>query len=597
MTKPSITYGEKLKALREAMEAKGLDAYIVPRADEFQGEFVAPYAERLKWLTGFTGSGGSVLVFKDKAIVLTDGRYLIQVDAQVDNTLFETGDYVKKTTAKWLAENIGEGSVVGYDPFLHTPNQIESLDKECVQKGASLRPVAGNLIDSVWGDQPPRPQGQVSLFPDEIAGTSAQDKIEGLAKAIRGAKGQAIILALPDSIAWLLNIRGSDIDYIPSVLSYLMVSRRGNVRWFVDLAKVSDEVLAALPDRVMICAPQDMSVQFMALAQKTQETERHVLMDMRHTPIQIKAMLEERGAKVKHLIDPTIKPKAQKTDAEIKAIRKAHIQDGVALVKFLKWLEEEGVGQTEISVTEKLESFRAQSAHFKGNSFPTIAGFGSNGAIVHYRADEQTNRTLEEGNLLLIDSGGQYADGEIYGTTDITRTIAIGEPSIEMRESFTRVLKGHIAVAQAKFPKGTVGAQIDALARKPLWDVGLDYAHGTGHGVGCYLAVHEDAANISPKGQIAFETGMLISNEPGYYKEDAYGIRIENLVLVEGNGKMLSFDTVSFAPMDHRLIEVDMLDDAERGWLTDYHQNTYEALAPLLDEEHQGWLKKQAIQS
>jgi Xaa-Pro aminopeptidase len=590
MTKPSPTYAEKLKDLRTKMHDYGLDAYIVPRGDEYQGEFVAPYAERLKWLTGFTGSGGTALVFKDKAIVLTDGRYLIQVAAQVDNELFDTGDYVKKTTAKWLAENVGEGSVIGYDPFLFTPKQIEALVKECSEKGAKLKAVKDNLIDAIWKDQPSKPQGKAIPFPEDIAGISAAQKIENVVDAIKEEGGRALILTLPDSIAWLLNVRGSDIDYIPSVLSYLIVSTRGNVRWFVDPAKITDEVREALPSVVSIYPPKEMGLQFMALAQKSRESELPILMDMRYTPIQIKTMIEERGGEVRDFIDPSIKPKAQKTSQEVAAIRKAHIEDGVALVKFLKWLDEEGVGQTEISVSEKLKSLRSQSQYFKGNSFPTIAGFGSNGAIVHYRAEEKTNKTLEEGGLLLIDSGGQYAGDDCYGTTDITRTIAIGEPTQEMRENYTHVLKGHIGVAQARFPKGTVGAQVDALARKPLWDAGLDFAHGTGHGVGCYLAVHEEAANISPRGQTPFEAGMLISNEPGYYKEGEYGIRIENLILTIEKNDMFSFDTISFAPFDRKLIEVDMLSRSEKKWLKEYNKAIVEALSSYLESEEVGWL-------
>lgn len=578
------------------MKQRGLDGYIIPRADEYQGEFVAPYAERLKWLTGFTGSGGAALVFKEKAFALTDGRYLIQIAAQVDSALFETGEYVKKSTAKWLAENVSEGDVIGYDPNLYTPKQIKAFEKECDEVGADLKAIKENLIDLIWDDQPAKPVGGVALFPGEIAGKTAQEKIQSVVDVIGEKKGQAVIITLPDSIAWLLNVRGSDIDYIPSVLSYLMISHRGNVRWFVDPAKIPDTVREALPKSVMICAPKDMGLQFMALAQASANSNRPVLMDMRYTPIIIKSMLEERGATIKDTPDPTIAPKAQKTDAEIAAIKKAHIQDGVALVKFLKWLKENGEGQTEISVSEKLKSFREEGAAFKGDSFPTIAGFGSNGAIVHYRAEEATNKNLTLGNLLLIDSGGQYAEGDCYGTTDITRTIAIGEPSQEMRESFTNVLKGHIAVAQAKFPKGTIGAQIDALARKPLWDAGLDFAHGTGHGVGCYLAVHEDAANISPKGQVAFEEGMLISNEPGYYKEGEYGIRIENLILVKGSDdtkkETLSFETVSFAPLDKSLIDPSLLSLKETGWLNQYHEDVFQKLSSELGDAEKIWLRE-----
>jgi len=590
MAKPSLTYKEKLQALRARMKDHGLDGYIIPRSDEYQGEFVAPYAERLKWLTGFTGSGGAALVFAKKAIVLTDGRYLIQVNAQVDNAVFDTGEYVKKPTAKWILDYTKPQNIIGYDPFLHTPKQIADLEKECKPRGVILKPIKSNLIDEIWSDQPTKPVGQVTIFPKEIAGKSSQDKIKDVVTIINNNNAQALIIALPDSIAWLLNVRGSDIDYIPSVLSYLLVTHRGNIRWFVDPEKIDAKTRKALGKKVTICAPQDMNLQFMALAQASSEKNRPILMDMRYTPIQIKSMLENRGATTKDFQDPTIKPKAQKTPSEIAAIRKAHIHDGAALVKFLKWLDENGVGESEVSASNKLESFRAQSPAFKGNSFPTIAGFASNGAIVHYRADDQTNAIMESGNMLLIDSGGQYASGDIYGTTDITRTIAIGEPSPKMRAHNTRVLKGHIGIATAKFPIGTIGAQIDTLARQHLWDVGLNFAHGTGHGVGCYLAVHEEAASISPRGQVPFEEGMLISNEPGYYKEDAYGIRIENLVLVRKKQDMLSFETISFAPIDRNLIDKGMLSKDEVAWLDAYHQQTYDILVPHLSSDEQSWL-------
>ncbi|MFK7839941.1 MAG: aminopeptidase P family protein [Bdellovibrionales bacterium] len=591
MVKPSETCAEKLKALRDQMQRHGLDGYIVPRADEYQGEFVAPYAERLKWLTGFTGSGGMALVFQKKAFVLTDGRYLIQVKNQVDNAFFETGDYVKKPASQWLSENVSEGAVIGYDPFLFTPQQIKRLQKECGKKDANLKAINQNLIDVIWSDQPSPPNHPVSVFPEKIAGLSSKQKIKNVVSELIACNAQAFIFSLPDSIAWLLNIRSSDIEYIPLALSYLLISRRGNVRWFIDPERVGKDVRKSLGKNVMICAPNDMGLQFMALAQTSLEGERPVLIDSRYTPVQIQSMLELRGADVKDHIDPAIAPKACKTKTEIEAIRKAHIQDGIALIKFLKWLEENGEGHTETEISDQLKSFRTQSSAFRGNSFPTIAGYGSNGAIVHYRAEEETAETLKAGNLLLIDSGGQYADNDTYGTTDITRTIAIGEPTQAMRDHNTLVLKGHIALAKAKFPKGTTGAQIDTLARKALWDHGYDFAHGTGHGVGCYLSVHEEAANISSRGQTAFEPGMLLSNEPGYYEEGQYGIRIENLIHVIEHETMLSFETISFAPLDKALINASLLNQDEIEWVNQYHQDVFNNLADYLDESLTAWLK------
>lgn len=598
MAKQKSPCSDKLTALRKAMDEAGVDGYLIPRADEYQGEFVAPYAERLKYISGFTGSGGIALVLKKKAFVLSDGRYVLQLAQQVDNDMFETGDYIKTPPQEWITKHAKEGAVIGYDPWLHTPAQLARMEKALMAKNITLKPVDGNLVDAIWADQPSKPNAPVMIFPDEIAGQSSVEKRQAIAAHIVEQGGYACVLSLPDSIAWLLNIRGSDIDYIPSVLSYAVIGRCGNVRWFVDPDKIGDNIRGVLGGDITLCAPDDMGLQFMALAQEAAAEGLPVLFDPAHTPLRIKTLLEERGAKLKEAPDPVIAPKALKTKAERDAIRKTHIADGVALVKFLKWLEQEATSgqESELTATQKLREFRAQSPAFKGDSFPTIAGFGENGAIVHYRASAETDTPIVAGNLLLVDSGGQYALDDIYGTTDITRTVAIGQPRDDLRAdictNFTRVLKGHIALAQAKFPKGTVGSQIDILARKPLWDAGLDYAHGTGHGVGCYLAVHEDAANIPSRGQTPFEAGMLISNEPGYYHEGAYGIRTENLVLVVEDEGMLSFETVSFAPIDRSLIVTDMLTKSERNWLNTYHKQVFENLAPLLDADTQSWLEQ-----
>lgn len=581
---------DRLKALRNEITHAGLAGYLVPRADEYQGEFVAPYAERLHWLTGFTGSGGCALVLADKAFMLTDGRYTLQAARQTDPSLYQIGDYIKTPIGKWITDNASEGDVIGYDPRLFTPAQINKIEGETKGQGITLKPIKGNIIDAIWQDQPNPPAAAATLFPDEIAGATAFQKRQKVAEILKEQGASACLLALPDSIAWLLNIRGSDIDYIPSVQSTILIDAKGRVSWFINPQKIGKEIRAALGNDVQIIAPDDMGVQIMALAQAS---DLPVLIDERYTPLHYKTLLETRGAIIKNAADPVIALKAQKTQAEQKSIRNAHILDGIALVKFLHWLEQNAVQETEISASEKLNSFRAENPAYKGESFPAISGFGPNGAIIHYRADETSNTALEEGSFLLLDSGGQYAAGEIYGTTDITRTIAIGTPTDEMRDSYTRVLKGHIALAAAKFPVGTVGAQIDTLARKPLWDVGLDYAHGTGHGVGCYLQVHEDAASISGRGQTAFQPGMLISNEPGYYKEGAYGIRIENLILVthDESTHFMGFETISLAPFDKTPIITDMLTHEEKDWLNAYHAQVLETLAPHLDDDESQWLK------
>ena len=567
------------------MREKQLNGYLVPRADEFQGEFVAPYAERLKALTGFTGSAGLALVLEDKAFFLTDGRYTLQAEGQVDTKAFKVGDYIKTPIGEWIADHAKEGAVIGYDPWLFTPAQIEKISNKVRTANITLKPVEENLVDAVWDNRPARPQSQVTFFPDNIAGHSAKQKRDLIASTLKENGLRAAFLGLPDSVSWLLNVRGADINYIPSVLCYAIIDDDANVTWIIDPAKVDAAIREHLGEQVSILPPE-------GLQDYIKKLSGPVGMDFVSIPAQIKQLFDNAGIETQNFKDPTIRPKSIKSAPEQESIRRTHIADGVALVKFLHWLDEHAAGQTEISVSDQLHMFRKEDKNFQSDSFPTISGFGANGAVIHYRADKKTDTALEEGNLLLVDSGGQYA-GDFFGTTDITRTIAIGEPSRAMCENFTRVLKGHIALASAQFPKGTLGAQIDTLARKPLWDAGLDYAHGTGHGVGCYLAVHEEAANISSRGQTPFEPGMLISNEPGYYEQGAYGIRIENLVLViEAEDGMLKFETVSLAPIDHTLIVLDMLDDKEKAWLNAYHEMVLKTLSPHLeDEQDKAWLQ------
>ncbi|MCB1651145.1 MAG: aminopeptidase P family protein [Alphaproteobacteria bacterium] len=585
------TSAEKLKALRNQIKAAGLNGFIVPRADEYQGEFVAPYAERLKWLTGFTGSAGTAVVLEDKACILTDGRYLLQIAQEIDAGLFEIVDITKTPLEKWLAENVGEQDVIGYDPWLHTPDQLEKLRTA----GASLRSVEGNLLDQIWADQPARPQEPAYLFPQHFAGRSTTDKIGEVRAVLRESKASACIIGLPDSVNWLLNVRGGDVKCTPLVLSYAIVQADEDkpVQWIVESEKIPSEVNAVLKGIVEILPPSSMSQTLKTLA-----GQGAVALDFKRCPAAFKEMLEAGGAEIKDITDPCIRPKALKTPQEQEAICAAHIADGVALVKFLHWLDTSDEPLDEVKIDEVLTAFRARHPDFKGASFPTIAGFAANGAVIHYRARPETARRIEGDSLLLIDSGAQYLGENLAGTTDITRTIAIGTPSQEMKERFTDVLKGHIALAMAHFPEGTTGAQLDTLARAPLWNMGLDYAHGTGHGVGCYLAVHEDAASLSPRGTMALEEGMLLSNEPGYYKAEGYGIRIENLVLVKktevcaDTGKqMLCFETVSLAPIDHRLIISEALDAQEAAWLGEYHKRVYKTLMPYLDEKESVWLK------
>ena len=556
------------------MKEQGLDGFIVPKADEYQGEFVAPYAERLKWLSEFTGSSGTAIILQDRACLLTDGRYTLQAEKQTKPDIFEVGDSVKLGVHGWLEEHALEGDIIGYDPWLHTPAQLEKI----TDAGIGLKAVSKNLIDEIWSDQPQKPCGQVEAFSEKIAGCSFADKKTEISKTIKDAGAQVAIITLPDSISWLLNVRGSDINYIPSVQSCVIVYADEDKRaqWIVDPKK-----------------EQGINVDAdIASLDVVQNLEGPVMLDFKRSPQWFKATLEEQGIEVMDHKDPCIEPKAIKAPTEYKAIQNAHVVDGIALTKFLYWLDQNNGGEiTELDVADKIHELRVQNPAFKGASFPTISGFGPNGAIIHYRSTEETNIPLQEGGLLLVDSGGQYYDGkDIAGTTDITRTIAVGKPSDEMRENFTLVLQGHIALASAEFDHKAIGKEVDEFARGPLQNKALDYAHGTGHGVGCYLAVHEEAASISPRGEDPFKAGMLISNEPGYYKEGEYGIRIENLVFVVEKAEGLGFETVSLAPIDQGLIVAEMLSDQEKAWLNDYHGKVYAGLKSGLSDDESQWL-------
>lgn len=582
----ALSQTEKLSALRAAMKKEGVQGFIIPRADEYQGEYVPESAERLRWISGFTGSAGFSIVLDDKAVVMSDGRYSIQLKQQVDEALFETADSTKITAAEWLATH-AKGKVIGIDACLHTPREVKAFK----DKGVDVRLVAQNLLDAVWNDRPAPPAAKVTAFPMEFAGCSVQEKLDDIAAKLKEQKCSAAIMALSDSIAWTLNIRSSDIPHIPVALSYAIVNADGTLDWFIDAARVPADIVQSFGNRVGIHAPQDLPAIMAKL-------KGRVLVDERRTPLWFVEQLTAHGIETLDAKEPSIALKARKTKEEQRAMRAAHVRDGVAIVKFLKWFSKESLKEnlTELDVEKKLLQFRRAAPEFRDTSFNTIAGFGANGAIVHYRANEQSNATLEKWNLLLLDSGAQYVDG----TTDITRTMAVGQPSEEMKEHFTLVLKGHIALASARFPQGTTGAQIDMLARSPLWQRNLDYAHGTGHGVGCYLSVHEEATSFSPRGLDAVEPGMIISNEPGFYKEGAYGIRLENLVLAYEDGvcqytgkTMLAFETITLAPFDKNCIKMDMLTEDEKFWLTQYHKRVYAELSPLLEPDVVAWLKEQ----
>jgi len=573
---------EKLESLRDAMVQQGLDGFIVPRTDEYQGEYVPEGAERLKWLTGFTGSAGCALILADKAMVMSDSRYTIQLPSQVDTALYDCANSQEIKMGDWFNKNTKKGAVMGYDPKLHTFEQVAALEKAKID----LKPLPQNLIDAVWRDRPSAPSSKVEIFPEEYAGLSAFDKVSHICAEIEKADADALVLSLSDSIAWLLNIRAQDVTHIPVALSYAIITKQGAVRWYIDEGRLDSAVKGALPADVKIHPASHIDLGLKALS------GQKVMIDPKRSSVWFDNMLNFSGASVVHAKDPCIDIRARKTDAEQAAMKNAHIRDGAAMVQFLKWFEENApIGAlTELSVEEKLNEIRARAPEFRDTSFDTIAGFNGNGAIVHYRATAKSNQTLKQGGLLLLDSGAQYCDG----TTDITRTLSVGAVSSEIIKHNTYVLKAHIALAMAVFKKGTLGKKLDAICRAPMKKVRLDYGHGTGHGVGCYLSVHEEAVKgISPRADAPIEAGMILSNEPGYYKENAYGIRIENLILTrEQDDKHLSFETITLCPLDKTIINESLLEPIEQAWVNDYHLRVQQTLSPFLDEAHQEWLRQ-----
>jgi Xaa-Pro aminopeptidase len=584
----------RLALLREELKVRGLDGYIVPRADEHQGEYVPACGQRLAWLTGFTGSAGMAVVLAGRAAVFVDGRYTLQAAQQVDAALFEIRHLIDEPPAKWLGAAAGKDAVIGYDPWLHTPQDVERLRLGAARAGATLRPVDGNPVDRVWPGRPPAPLAPVVPHPDEFAGESAASKRARLGRGLADDGVAAAVLTMPESIAWLLNIRGGDVPHTPLPLSFAILRSDGSVTLFVDRRKLAPGLERHLGNAVTIEPPERLGPALDALAAQVNSTGGAVQADPATAASWVFDRLEKAGWRIHRAADPCLLPKACKNPIELAGTRAAHRRDGAALTGFLAWLAQEAPqgGLKEIAASDRLEAFRRCNERFRDLSFPTISGAGSNGAIVHYRATPESEKQLEPGSLYLLDSGAQYLDG----TTDITRTIAIGDPSLEMRDRFTRVLKGHIALATARFPQGTTGTQLDSFARRALWQEGLDYDHGTGHGVGSYLGVHEGPQRISkaPNTQ-PLMPGMIVSNEPGYYKTGAYGIRIENLVVVQpvaeaGERDMLGFETLSLAPIDRALVDLDLLDEDEIAWLDAYHARVRQTIGPLVDAATAAWL-------
>ena len=589
------TYQDRLKALREQLKRDRLDGFVVPLTDEHMSEYVGAYAQRLAWLTGFQGSAGSAVVLPEEAAIFTDGRYTLQVREQVDGRNWEFVSVPATSIAAWLGAHAAAGARVGYDPWLHTRSWVEEARKALAERGAELVAVDTNPVDAVWPDRPQPSDAKLAVQDNARAGQSSAEKRAAIADWLAERKADAVILSALDSIAWALNVRGQDVAHTPVALAYAIVDADGTADLFVAPEKIGDDVLQHLGNAVRV---RDRAAFPAALGNYA---GKRVAADPERAVAAIFGRLEEGGATILPLRDPVVLAKAMKNPAEIAGHRAASVRDGAALARFLKWVEAEAPkgGLTELSCVAKLQELREATGVLKDTSFDTISATGAHGASPHYHSTPESNAALEPGQLYLVDSGGQYADG----TTDVTRVLPIGTPSDEMRDRFTRVLKGHIGLATAVFPAGTNGGQLDSFARRPLWEAGLDFAHGTGHGVGAYLAVHEGPQRIAkpsyPGGGPSepLRAGMIISNEPGYYKAGEYGIRIENLILVEeriipgGDEPMLGFETLTFCPIERSLIIADLLTVAERDWLDAYHARVLAILGPEMEGAELAWLK------
>lgn len=585
----------RVEKLRKKMAELGLDGFLVPRADEHQGEYVPPHAQRLGWLTGFTGSAGAALVLKNSAYIFVDGRYELQVRAQTDGKVFSYESLVSNPPASWLAEN-GKGLTIGFDPWLHTIYEAEALRNALEKQGGQLIPVETNLVDAVWDDQPEAPAAEVTIQPARFSGHEAKDKISELKAAVAASGASATVLTDPSSVAWVFNIRGKDVSNTPLPLSFAIIPAQGEPELFIDERKLAIEPRAYLTQLAKLSAPADLEGHLGARAARGEA----ILLDPVLAAEKLRLIVTSAGGSVIEGKDPARIPRAIKNKAELDGSRAAHERDGVAMVNFLSWIDAQKPGTIdEISAAKKLEESRANAGRdfqmpLEDISFDTISGAGPNGAIIHYRVNTDTNRTLQDGELYLVDSGAQYRDG----TTDITRTVPIGRIDPETVKAFTLVLKGVIAITTARFPKGTRGQDIDILARIALWKHGFDYAHGTGHGVGSYLSVHEGPQSISRKGAQELLPGMILSNEPGYYKPGAFGIRIENLIIVTepevlpgGDIPMMGFETLTFCPIDRRLVDKALLTQEELDWLNTYHAKVRAKLSGHLGDAERKWLE------
>ena len=579
--------GSKLNKFRESINTAGFDGFIIPRADRFQGEYVAPIDERLAWLTGFTGSAGQAIVLKDKAAFFTDGRYTIQAEQQVEEG-FEQHIVPEARPVEWLRTNANSNRVLGFDPWLHTVSQVEAWSKKLEHAGLEFKPAEVNPIDGLWQDQPETTVNTAYVHSVKYAGKSHTDKLADLAKHLADVGCDAVLVTCPESIAWLLNIRGQDVPHVPVVHSFAVVNSKGVVDLFIDPIKVVDEVAKHFGDAVQVHEEAE-------ILNFVESFDGKLSLDPQQCSMAIFQALND-GCQVLREQNPCMLPKAKKNWVEIEGAKEVHVRDGVALAKAFVWLVKQLKGKnkvTELDMSAKVLELRGAQPNFKEPSFTTIAAAGANAAQAHYAPTPENNHEILESKLFLIDSGGQYLEG----TTDVTRTISFDPPSTSQRDHYTRVLKGHIAIATAKFPAGTTGGQLDIFGRQHLWEAGLDYAHGTGHGVGSYLSVHEGPQRISSTSSVALAPGMILSNEPGYYLPGSYGIRLENLVFVTESAfrgadgrSFLEFETLTMLPFDLKLIDVQMLSTHERNWLNAYHAKVRRVLLDYLDADEQQWL-------
>jgi Xaa-Pro aminopeptidase len=579
----------RIAALRTKLAELGLDGFMVPRSDEHQNEYVPPSEERLAWLTGFAGSAGTAIVLAEEAALFVDGRYTVQVREQVDTRVITPRHSVEEPVDTWLGSTLKPGQAIGYDPRLHTISEVERLGAAAKRAGATLKPVDANPIDAIWADRPAAPLAPVVMHDEALAGESAAAKLGRIRERLASHKADAVFTNDAHAVAWAFNIRGGDVGHTPLPLSCVLIPREGEPTLFIDGRKLSNVVRDELSRLATVAEPSRLDdILAKAVAGKTVRLDPGIVVE------RFARIIEGAGGVIQKGGDPIALLRAVKNPVEQAGARAAHVRDGAAVTRFLAWLDENAPSgrETEISAAEALERFRSDLGVLKDLSFPSISSAGPNAAIPHYRVTRASNRPIEPG-FFLIDSGAQYLDG----TTDITRTIAVGEPSALMKDRYTRVLKGHIAIAEVRFPKGASGAQLDSFARQPLWEAGTDFDHGTGHGVGSYLSVHEGPQRISKLGTTSLEAGMILSNEPGYYKAGAFGVRIENLVLVqpvelpEAERPMLGFETLTLAPVDTRPIERSLLTAREIAWLDAYHARVRETISPLVDDNTRSWLQ------